>query len=138
MRQSTGIVAVCIPLLFIIASCATQAPRPDTPPSGSALYAANCANCHGRYADGMGPVSSDMAIPDLRYLAADNGGVFPGTEIVSVIDGRSTVKAHSARQMPVWGDAFTRMEGSNPSAQAHVTAKIQALVAYIETIQQSR
>ena len=138
MSQSTGIAAVCILLLFTLTSCASQVTSSDTPPSGSALYAANCAGCHGRYADGTGPVSSDIAVPDLRYLTADNGGVFPGTQIVSVIDGRSTVKAHIGRQMPVWGDVFTVMEGGNPSAEAHVTAKIQALVGYLESIQQSR
>lgn len=134
MRQSTGIVGLYILLLWVLTSCATQAPQ-----SGSELYSTYCASCHGRYADGAGPVSADMTIPDLRYLSADNNGVFPGTELVRVIDGRSTVKAHGTRQMPAWGDAFADMEGANDtSAQARVMAKIQALVAYLESIQQKR
>jgi mono/diheme cytochrome c family protein len=120
-------------LLFGVASCATQ-----TPPSGTSLYAADCASCHGRYADGTGPASADIAVPDLRYLAADNGGVFPRTEVSNVIDGRSPVKAHLARQMPVWGDTFASMERSNKSAEAPVRAKIDALVDYLAAIQQRR
>ena len=120
-------------LLFGVASCASQ-----PPPSGNALYAANCASCHGRYADGAGPASTDIVIPDLRYLAADNGGVFPRTEVLNVIDGRKPVNAHFTRQMPIWGDTFAGMEGSNKSSEAHVRAKIDALVDYLAAIQQRR
>ena len=135
MHQRIGVVAFAIGVLVIAASCAT---RPAPPLSGSALYAANCASCHGRYADGMGPVSADIAIPDLRYLTADNGGVFPGTQIVAIIDGRRIIKAHAGRQMPVWGATFAAMAGGDAAAEAQVTAKIKALVGYLETIQQSR
>jgi mono/diheme cytochrome c family protein len=135
MHQSVAIVSACVVSLCGAMSCATQS---KSPPSGSALYATNCASCHGRYADGSGPVSADMTIPDLRYLTADNHGVFPGAEIAAIIDGRSTVKAHGARQMPVWGDVFASMEGADTSARAHANAKIQALVTYLESIQQNR
>ena len=76
-----------------------------------------------------------MNVPDLRYLAADNGGVFPGNTIVAIIDGRSANQAHTARQMPVWGDVFANANGSDA---ATATAKIHALVSYLESIQQHR
>ena len=135
MHQRIGAVSVCLLLLLGDASCTTHT---RSSPSGSALYAANCAGCHGRYADGTGPVSADMSVPDLRYLAADNGGVFPGNTIVAIIDGRSAKQAHIARQMPVWGDVFASREGADASAEATATAKIQALVTYLESIQQRR
>lgn len=129
--QRTIIAALLV--LFGVASCATQ-----TPPSGNALYAANCASCHGRYADGTGPASADIVVPDLRYIAADNGGVFPRTEVSNVIDGRLPVKAHFARQMPVWGNTFASMEPPSKSSEAQVQAKIDALVDYLAAIQQRR
>lgn len=134
MRQSIAIVGSCISLALAIAGCATHATQ-----SGAELYAANCASCHGRYADGEGPASADLGgrVPDLRDLAARNGGVFPRAQVIDVIDGRFIVKAHGERLMPVWGDAFAQMESPNKSAQARANAKIQALADYLATIQKS-
>ena len=74
-------------------------------------------------------------IPDLRYLAARNGGSFPQVRVTTIIDGREVLEAHSDRQMPVWGDVFAELEGANSSSKAQ--AKIRALVDYLATIQQS-
>ena len=132
MRQGAGIVAFCVMLAFVVASCAT-------PPafSGNELFATSCASCHGRYGEGDGPAVVDVAasIPDLRYLAARNGGVFPRARVEEIIDGRAIVKAHGDRQMPIWGDVFTELDTSNGSAQARTTAKIRALVDYLEANQ---
>ena len=135
MRQAVGIVGSCVALLLGVAAC-SKAPAV----SGGELYAANCASCHGRYADGEGPAAADVSgpVPDLRYLAARNGGTFPRAWVADVLDGREIVKAHGDRQMPVWGDAFAEMEGANESAKAHTTAKIQVLADYLVGIQQSK
>jgi mono/diheme cytochrome c family protein len=132
MGQLAGIVAGGVVLLLVVASCASQ-----PTPSGGELFAANCASCHGRYAEGDGPIGADMArsIPDLRYLAARNDGVFPRARVEAIIDGRAIVAAHGGRQMPVWGDAFVRLDSATRSAQAHTAAKIDALIDYLVTIQ---
>jgi mono/diheme cytochrome c family protein len=132
MGQFTAIVATGILLLLVVASCTTQ-----PSPSGGDLFAANCASCHGRYAEGDGPAGAAMAraIPDLRYLAANNGGVFPRGRLEDVIDGRAFVKAHGDREMPVWGEAFATLSGPTRSAQARAAANIHALVDYLATIQ---
>jgi mono/diheme cytochrome c family protein len=133
MRQAVGIVGSCV-MLLVIAAC-------SKPPavSGRELYAGNCASCHGRYADGEGPAAADVSapVPDLRYLAARNGGVFPRPWVADVIDGRDIVKAHGSRQMPVWGDAFAEIDDANGSVEAQTAAKITALVDYLAEIQQS-
>ena len=71
MRNVLATVGSFIAMLFVVAACSQQKV------SGRELYSANCANCHGRYADGEGPAARDMpggSVPDLRYLAARNGG----------------------------------------------------------------
>jgi mono/diheme cytochrome c family protein len=129
MRNAIVIAA----LLIGIAGCS------EPTLAGRELYSANCASCHGRYADGEGPAAADLPalVPDLRYIAKRNGGVFPRERIVNVIDGREIVESHGDRNMPVWGDAFTQLDTANGSAKARTDAKIQALVDYLAEIQQS-
>ncbi len=132
MRSAFVIVGSCVVMLFVVAGCS----KPKS--SGRELYSTHCANCHGRYADGAGPAAADTAglVPDLRYLAARNGGAFPRTWVTDVIDGREIVKVHGDRHMPVWGDVFAEQEGDNGSGKARAAANIQALVDYLVQAQQ--
>lgn len=117
--------------ILVLAGCST------TPTySGSELFATHCASCHGRYGEGDGPVAIDIArhIPDLRYMATRSGGEFPRTRVFEIVDGSSFVAAHGTRPMPVWGDAFAELDGSTQSAKA----RIEALVDYLATIQQTK
>ena len=124
-----------------VASAAAGADQQAPTTSGQALFAANCSNCHGRYGEGGGPAGVDLprTPPDLRRLAARNGGVFPRDRVAEIIDGRATVAAHADRSMPVWGDAFAKLDpdAKSPSeAQARAKAKIDALVDFLASIQQ--
>ena len=105
-------------------------------PSGSGLFLNYCASCHGPQAKGDGPVAAAMQKKpaDLTGIAKRNGGKFP-TEIVSrTIDGKNPVMGHGGQGMPVWSDALKRAPGgTGPDA---VKTKIDALVQYIESIQQ--
>lgn len=134
MRQIAGWVGTWVTALVLIGGCA-KAPAD----SGAELFATHCASCHGRYGEGDGPMAADLgrSIPDLRYLAARNGGSFPQDRVTAIIDGREIIKGHSDRQMPVWGDVFVELEGANNSSKAQAQAKIRALVDYLATIQQS-
>ena len=104
---------------------------------GSALYAANCANCHGTYGEGDGIVTPSLAVvlQDLRYLAERNGGEFPAEFIREIVDGRAMRAAHGPDGMPMWGAEFARGEGFDEAAEARVSAKIQALVDFLASIQ---
>ena len=69
---------------------------------------------------------------DLMEIAVKNGDVFPSERIRQVIDGRE-VESHGDPEMPVWGDVFkTPCDGFS---EISVTARVRALVAYIESIQ---
>jgi len=116
---------------------------PSSPPvhrsySGSDLFRTYCAACHGKTARGDGPLAANMKKPppDLTQFAARNGGVFPAALVAKIIDGRQPITGHGGPDMPVWGDAFkaSRRDSSEESVQA----RIQAIVEFLEHIQERR
>ena len=128
-----GLVGLLMVLSFHSVGGSAQTPFRDT---GSALFMAYCASCHGRDAHGDGPVAESLKTrpPNLTQLAKLNGGMFPAERTRRVIDGREAgVRAHGTIEMPVWGDAFIRREGLTDAA---ARARIDAIVSYLEAIQE--
>jgi len=73
-----------------------------------------------------------VPVPDLTTLARRNKGSYPFDRVVSLIDGRKTVRGHGTSDMPAWGDAFKRTEGTEaPSPEAAV----RNLAHYIWSLQ---
>lgn len=105
-------------------------------PSGAALFATNCAACHGADGEGGGPVASVMSItvPNLRTIAARNGS-FRADDVASFIDGRTPRAAHGGRTMPVWGDLLNTGDAPPAEEESLVRARIAALVSFIERLQ---
>jgi len=101
---------------------------------GQDLFTTYCASCHGVTGRGNGPTAEELRRrpADLTQFAKHNGGIFNGARIHSIVDGRA-VKAHGTMEMPVWGDAFKWREGLPEDA---IKARIEALVRYLETIQE--
>jgi mono/diheme cytochrome c family protein len=93
-----------------------------------------CASCHGITGRGNGPAADELRHrpADLTQFAKHNGGIFNAARIHDIVDGRA-VKAHGTMEMPVWGDAFKWREGLPEDA---IKARIEALVRYLETIQE--
>jgi mono/diheme cytochrome c family protein len=110
-----------------------EQPRQDYN-SGDYLYRVFCASCHGVGGAGDGVVADTMRVrpSDLTLVARRNGGMFPRDRVYAAIDGRQKVAGHGLADMPVWGDVFKRTEGQN---EALVKKRIDALVAYLESIQ---
>ena len=106
--------------------------RATTLPSdvGATLFRTHCASCHGTTARGNGPVADQLRFSptDLTRFAARNGGVFPRNRVYDIVDGRG-IPAHGITEMPVWGDVFRGVD-------AAVKARIEAIVGYLEAIQQ--
>jgi mono/diheme cytochrome c family protein len=99
-----------------------------------------CAVCHGIEADGKGPMRTvlSVAVPPLTGLSMANGGVFPMSRVIEIIDGRSTLRGHGATSMPVWGTVYTdpTQAGVDPEgARLAVRRRILALAEYLESIQ---
>ncbi len=95
---------------------------------GEELYHRYCGSCHGRAADGSGPVALllDPRPPDLTRIAARNGGTFPQAAVLRTIDGRDPVVAHGSREMPIWGERFAA--AVPPSAHKAAARRGTALV----------
>ncbi len=103
---------------------------------GLTVFADHCASCHGRSGHGDGPRIKELTVrpSDLTRLAERNGGVFPATTVMRVIDGSD--RAHRAGEMPLWGDVF-RADPAVATDQA-VKERLEALTLYLEFIQARR
>jgi mono/diheme cytochrome c family protein len=106
--------------------------------TGARIFLNHCAACHGEQGEGGGPVAATMnvAIPNLRTLAARSDGTFPADAVTAYIDGREITAAHGDRQMPIWGDVFRGPEQG--TAQRTVRRRIDALVEFIAMLQYPR
>lgn len=104
------------------------------PPNGAAIFKMWCASCHGMTAQGNGALAPMLkrVPPDLTLIATRNGGTFPTARIRRIVDGRE-VESHGDPEMPIWGTAFkSTVDGYT---EASVRARIDAVVAYLESIQ---
>ena len=126
----------------ILLSSATGAGNSQPEEPGRTDFVTYCAACHGVEGRGDGTIAEFLTITatDLTQLSKKNAGVFPRERATNVIDGRAEVKVHGPRDMPVWGDWFEFEEGSSIAGKGAeekvVQARINALVDYIETIQE--
>ena len=111
---------------------ASQAPQP---PTGHYLFRTYCASCHGTSGMGDGSLAASLRHrpANLTEIAKRNGGTYPSELVFKVIDGRQQVRGHGGPDMPVWGDAFART--IDTGGEASVKLRIEALVAYLESIQ---
>lgn len=110
-------------------------PAPYTSPaSGTEMYRAYCANCHGLKGMGDGPIATDLkvAVPDLTQLAKQNKGVFPEARVAQVIRGEVGARTHGALDMPVWGPVFHSFNGRNDTV---VHQRVSNLTKFIGTLQ---
>jgi len=109
-----------------------QAPvKPGRSMSGSDIFKWYCAACHGKGAKGNGPAASELKThpPDLTTLAKRNKGKFPADYVTRVlVEGPKS--AHGSPEMPVWGPLFSEL-----NAKGRVTVEIDAVVRYLETLQ---
>ncbi len=108
--------------------------------AGKRDYTDECAQCHG--ADGKGKGSLLYVVPgikppDLTVLSKRHGGVFPFQEVEDTIDGRKGIPSHERFDMPFWGVRL-QQEGKEftPASDAQVKARIDAVVKYVESLQQ--
>jgi mono/diheme cytochrome c family protein len=135
LRFLAGLVVTL--LAGVAPSAAAQAPaKVDDVAAerGKVAFQRFCAACHGASADGKGVIAGELRtkVPDLRQLQKRNGGTYPFIEVVKAIDGRKTVRAHGAPDMPAWGDALQRTEGRGA---ATVEEAVSNLAHYLWTLQ---
>jgi mono/diheme cytochrome c family protein len=121
------------------ASAEEPATRPDNllASQGEALFARNCAACHGTGGRGDGPAASALARPpaNLTGIATRRGGKFPAGEIAAIVDGRFELPAHGSRDMPVWGRRLGEPIAQGTEGDEVARGRIDLLVEFLATIQ---
>ena len=110
--------------------------------AGQDEFRNHCAACHGLTGRGDGPIGPLLKTPapNLALISARNQGKFPFQRIYDVIDGRGVLAAHGNRDMPLWGDRYSKDAKPVTPDQAVITQelaqqRILALVYYIGTLQ---
>jgi len=127
-----------VPVLGVVSiTIATVMGSAPDPVRGREIFLANCAACHGTYADGEGPAAAALGVsaPDLTGIATRRDGHFPYDEVRGIIEGRRDVAEHGPRVMPVWGEEFAAAAGGGIRGEEIAWDNIEALVAYLETVQ---
>lgn len=140
--QSLGIVVAAFLAFGSGSLAAAEKGRPDP---GKSEYMNRCAVCHGPSGKGDGGAIDILktAPTDLTTLSKKNGGVFPFERVYSVIDGRTTVKGHGSRDMPIWGSSLSLeraqadeyFSGVPYDMEMYVRMRIMALIDYLNRIQ---
>jgi len=126
-------------VLAFAASLMAQAQRPEGEhliPSldGRALFVTYCAVCHGKAADGTGPMAPVLKIkvPDLTGLSKRHGGKFPFEWVQKRIEGSdSEGLGHGTREMPIWGPIFSQVTTDEDFGKV----RIYNLTKYLQSIQ---
>lgn len=101
---------------------------------GAALYVSYCAVCHGKLADGRGPMAPVLRdrVPDLTQIRNRNGGIFPFERVERIIDGsESAGLGHGTRTMPLWGPLFSQVAADRDYGKV----RIYNVTKYLESIQ---
>lgn len=111
---------------------------------GQRYFKQSCAECHGE--DGMGhgwfTEYLKSPVPPLTHLKRNNGGVFPVDRVYKIIDGRSEIKMHGPRAMPIWGATFMTQSAANEPlfsesySESIIRARILSLIDYLSQIQE--
>lgn len=122
---------------FVAALAACAPLSMPEPPEGQALFAENCAQCHGAAGRGDGPWASAMTPrpTDLTRLAA--GGTFPRARVLSVIDGYDRTGL-PGKEMPEFGLLLrgdTVPVDVGDGVLTPTPRPLAAILAYLESIQ---
>ena len=137
---TTRIVGIATLALFT----ATIAPAAENS-AGEREFQTRCAMCHGVAGKGDGWLAEHLLQrpSSLRLLKKNNGGVFPIERVNLVIDGRTTVKLHGPREMPVWGIVYSvdqkmaneARTGVSYADERLIRGKTRALSNYLAQLQ---
>ena len=104
--------------------------------NGKQMYVNYCAPCHGVDGRGQGPVAAALKKQpaNLALLAKNNGGKFPSTHIMSVLQFGAANPSHGSAEMPVWGPMLGKMDTTSAEPNVRVL-RISNLSGYLQTLQ---
>ena len=131
LAMATGIAAFAAQTAKEIKKVPVSSTRAD---SGTEMFKAYCATCHGLDATGGGPAADALktAPPDLTLLKQQNGGKFPSDRVMHVIAGADGIGAHGSSDMPLWGPIFRSVHTGDDNLEK---LRISNLTKYIASLQ---
>jgi mono/diheme cytochrome c family protein len=112
---------------LLLAGCAQE---PAYPLHADAMYTRHCASCHGLAGKGDGPVAGALSPPPTDLTKAD----LSLPELMKVIDGRRTVRAHGTAAMPVWGEVFEQTAADPEREHRQALREVQAVAEYVQAL----
>lgn len=146
-RTSLSMMAVAA-LALTGSGLASAADKASASDPGKREYLNSCAACHGASGklaagEGAGVEFLKRTPADLTTLAKKNGGVFPFDRVYAIIDGRQAVSGHGSRDMPMWGDRYSRETVKANEyyvdvpydMEMYTRARILALIDYLNRLQ---
>ena len=104
--------------------------------NGKQMYVNYCAPCHGVDGRGQGPVAAALKKQpaDLALLSKNNGGKFPSTHVMTVLQFGAANPSHGTADMPVWGPVLSGMDKTNAEPNVQVL-RISNLSRYLQSLQ---
>ena len=104
--------------------------------NGKQMYVNYCAPCHGVDGRGQGPVAAALKKQpaNLALLSKNNGGRFPSTHVMSVLEFGAANSSHGNAQMPVWGPMLGHMDSTNAENNVSLL-RISNLSQYLQSLQ---
>ena len=105
--------------------------------NGRLMYVNYCDPCHGVDGKGNGPAAAALKKQptDLAALSRNNGGKYPSTHIVSVLQFGTAHPSHGSAEMPLWGPVLGSAD-SAPSEPNVRSLRISNLSRYLQTLQE--
>lgn len=123
-------------LLVSITSCDMKPPKNSKwaqAVKGKEHFAQYCSSCHGIDGKGIKVDSLSKRPADLTQIrSSTSNNEFPIMYVASMIDGRKMAKSHGSRDMPVWGEVFSKQENLT---EDQIKGKLAEIIAYLMLIQ---
>lgn len=134
LRSARGALLI-LPVVVILPVAGFAAPTED---AAKAMYLRYCGACHGESGKGDGVVSGFLRPrpTDLTQIAKKAGGAYSSPQVVQMIDGTKTVRAHGDADMPVWGEVFRQRATTPLSQRVEIQGKLLLIAEYLRSIQE--
>lgn len=126
-----------VPLLTLIVVAACMQVSMPEPPEGQAVFAENCAQCHGPSGKGDGPWAASLSPRPADLTQLSDNGVFPRARVLSVIDGydRTGLPGHEMPEFGLLLRGDTVPVDVGDGVLTPTPRPLAALLAYLESIQ---
>lgn len=131
-----------IPLGLLVLGCTGNLQPDVSREAGQAIFADNCAACHGADGTGNGPLAAELATnpANLAKIAQRRDGVWPRLEIMAIVDGYAK-RTQPREDMPIIVGLTEGPMVDYDTGNGVITptpARLVAVVEYLESIQSPR